>query len=137
MIRNSIGAGMLSGLGLGGGVLMIPLYREMKLTAVQASSTGAFNVFVTGIINILQALFLGVLSPSEFFFYFTVSAIGSFCISFLISTYLRKIHRTSIVELLLFLLTIVIVVYLPYTLFAKVASMDWHWSVILGFGSLC
>jgi len=62
LITNSIGAGLISGLGLGGGILIVPLYRELGLTTVQAASTSAFTVFVTSGINTIQAVFLGVLN---------------------------------------------------------------------------
>ena len=97
MIKNSIGAGILSGLGMGGGVLITPMYRQLGLKQVEATSTGAFNVFVNAIINIVMALSLGVLSFGQFFFYFGMTAFGSFVISWIIGSWLRKKHRLSLI----------------------------------------
>ena len=137
MIKNSIGAGIFSGFGLGGGVFLIPMFRMLGLNAVQASSTGAFAVFIAAILNVIQALLLGVLSIKQFLFFFSVTCFGSFCISLVVGTYLRKIHRTSVVELLLFLLLLASALYLPISLFLKVREYDYNWSLILSFGPLC
>ena len=88
---------MLSGFGMGGGILLIPMFRLLDLSPVQASSSGAFTVFIAAIINVLQGLFLGILRPAQFLFFFSLACFGSFCISYLVGSYLRRINRTSIV----------------------------------------
>jgi uncharacterized membrane protein YfcA len=137
LIKYSIGAGIFSGLGLGGGIFLVPMYRHLGLTSFQATSTCAFTVFITSGINAIQALFLGVLSFKQFFFFFGINSIGSFFISVLISTWLRRINRTSIVELMLGALLTLSTIYLPYSLWLKKERSGGDWSVILGFGSLC
>lgn len=97
LIKSSIGAGIFSGFGLGGGVFLIPMFRMLGLNAVQASSTGAFAVFIAAVLNVIQAILLGILSISQFIFFFLVTSFGSYCFSRIVGTYLRKIHRTSIV----------------------------------------
>ena len=64
IVKNSLGAGMLGGLGLGGGILLVPLYRSLDTTSVEASSTGAFTVFLTSGLNVIQVLSLGALNLS-------------------------------------------------------------------------
>ena len=113
------------------------MFRMLGLNAVQASSTGAFAVFIAAVLNVIQAILLGILSISQFLFFFSVTCIGSFGISFVVGTYLRKIHRTSIVELLLFLLLLASALYLPVSLVLKVKNFEWDWSLILSFGTLC
>ena len=134
---NSMGAGLLSGFGMGGGIFFIPMFRLLGLSPVQSSSSGAFAVFIGAIINVLQGLFLGILKPAEFMIFFLVSCFGSFCISYIVGKFLRKIHRTSLVELLLFLLLSASSIYLPISLIEKVEDHDWDWSIILTFGSIC
>ena len=97
IIKNSLGAGMLGGLGLGGGILLVPLYRSLDTSPVEASATGAFTVFLTSGLNVLQVLSLGILNVKEFIFYFSINCFGSFCISYLLNIWLRKINRTSFV----------------------------------------
>ena len=134
---NSIGAGLLSGFGMGGGIFLIPMFRLLELSPVQSSSSGAFIVFIAAIINVLQGLFLGILKPSQFLLFFSVSCFGSLCISYIVGSYLRKIHRTSLVELLLVLLLLGSSIYLPISLIIKVMNSGWNWSMILTFGSVC
>ena len=61
LITNSAFAGVLSGLGLGGGIILVPLYNELGLSPVHASSTSGFTVFVASGINVIQALFIGAM----------------------------------------------------------------------------
>lgn len=137
LIKNSLGAGMLGGLGLGGGILLVPLYRSLNTTPVQASSTGAFTVFLTSGLNVIQVLSFGALNVSQFLFFFGINCFGSFCISYLLSIWLRKINRTSFVEFLLLFFVTLSSIFLPYSLFAKVQQAGGDWSIILGFGSIC
>ena len=137
IVRNSVGAGIFSGLGMGGGIFMIPMFRIVGLSPVQASASGAFAVFIAAFLNVLQALFLGILTPRDFCFFFSITCFGSFCISYVVGSYLRKIHRTSLVELLLFLLLSASSIYLPLSLVFRVMNHDWNWSIITSFGSIC
>lgn len=115
----------------------MPLYRQLKLTPIQASSTCVFTVFVTAGINVIQALLLGVLSLSQFFFFFSITALSSLMLSLVISSYLRKANRASYVELLLLILLMAANFLLPYSLWLKYVDSGRKLSVIFGFGSLC
>ena len=137
IVRNSIGAGIFSGLGMGGGIFMIPMFRMVGLSPVQSSASGGFAIFIAAFLNVLQALFLGILTPIDFCFFFSITCFGSFGISYVVGSYLRKIHRTSLVELLLFLLLSASSIYLPLSLVFRVMSNDWNWSIVLSFGSIC
>lgn len=137
LLRDSLGAGIFSGLGLGGGIFLVPLYRQLKLSPLQASSTCVFTVFVTSTMNVIQALFIGVLNLKTFFFFFGVTAISSLLISIFVSNWLRKANRTSYVELLLFILLVLANFLLPFSLWFKYEEAGRNLSVIFGFGSLC
>lgn len=130
-------AGIFSGLGLGGGIFLVPLYRHLKLSPIQATSTCVFSVFITSAINVVQAIFLGALSFKQFFFLFGTTGIGSLLISIFVSSWLRKINRTSMVELLLFILLVMANCILPYSLWLKYENSGRNLSIIFGFGSLC
>ena len=58
-------------------------------------------------------------------------------VSKVVSAWLRRLNRTSIVELMLFILIGLSSTYLPYSLWDKVNSSGGDWSLILSFGSLC
>ena len=137
MLVNSLGAGVVGGLGLGGGVLLVPLYRSLGLSAVQASSTSAFTVFIISGINVIQALFLGQLGFVQFLIFFVTNLVGSYFISSCLSKKLKDINRTSLVELMLFILTIVMSICLAGSLWLKVELAGGNTSLILGFGTVC
>ena len=128
---------MFSGFGLGGGIFLVPLFRQLGLSPLQASSTCTFTIFVTATMNVAQAMFLGVLSPTQFFSYFLISFTGSCFMSVIISRILRRANRLSIVELLLFLLLLVTNIYLPISLWLKYEKSGHNLSIIFGFGELC
>ena len=104
---------------------------------MQASSTSAFTVFIVSGINVTQAFFLGKLGLVQFLVYFGVTFIGSILISIWLSAKLRRAHRTSLVELMLFVLTGIISMCLAFSLWYKVHLEGGNTSYILGFGSVC
>lgn len=130
-------AGVFSGFGLGGGLFLVPLFRSLRLNSLQATSTCTFTIFVVASINCLQAIMLGVLSLSSFLFFFLVSALGSYFLSVWISYSLRRIHRLSYVDLLLFFMISSAILAMPYGLWAKYVEGGRNLKVVLGFGSIC
>lgn len=119
LIQKGICAGIFSGFGLGGGIFLVPLYRQLKLNPLQATATCTFTIFITASINCIQAIFMGVLSVQQFVFFFGVCAFGSYFLSVLISNILRKANRLSCVEVLLLLLLLAANINLPISLWLK------------------
>jgi hypothetical protein len=109
----------------------------LRLSALQATSTCTFTIFVVATINCLQAIFIGVLSLEEFLFFFAVSASGSYFLSVFISYFLRRIHRLSYVDLLLLVMLVAAIVAMPFSLWAKYVEGGRNWRVVFGFGSIC
>jgi uncharacterized membrane protein YfcA len=130
-------AGVFSGFGLGGGLFLVPLFRSLRLSSLQATSTCTFTIFVVASINCLQAIFLGVLSLRQFLFFFAVSAVGSYFLSVCISYLLRKIHRLSYVDMLLLFMLSWAILAMPYSLWAKYVEGGRNLRVVFGFGSIC
>jgi uncharacterized membrane protein YfcA len=54
-------AGLFSGLGLGGGMFLIPMYRSLGCNSIQAAATCAFSIFTTSLLNCIQGILLGVI----------------------------------------------------------------------------
>ena len=73
----------------------MPALRKLNLSPIQATSTAALIVCITSFINVLQAIFLGVLSIPMFLTFFSITALGSLTISMVLSKYLRRINRMS------------------------------------------
>ena len=136
-MRYGFAAGIFSGFGLGGGLFLVPLFRSLRLSSLQATSTCTFTIFVVSSINCLQAIFLGVLSLPSFLFFFSVSAGGSYFLSVCISYLLRKIHRLSYVDFLLFFMLLWAILAMPYSLWVKYVEGGRNLGVVFGFGSLC
>ena len=122
MIKGSVGAGIFSGLGLGGGIFLVPMFRILNLNSFQATSTAACVVFIASGMNVIQALVMGILTIRDFLFLFTITCGGSYVLSKVISAWLRRTNRTSLVELMLFVLISLSSAYMPYSLWDKVQS---------------
>lgn len=46
-LRDSIKAGLFNGFGLGGGMILIPMYMGMGYTTIQSTGTSSFNVLLS------------------------------------------------------------------------------------------
>lgn len=64
MILKSVGAGIFSGFGLGGGVFLVPMYRNLGCKPLAATATCALGIFLTSFINCLQAISIGAVQIS-------------------------------------------------------------------------
>ena len=78
-------------------MFLVPLYQSLGLGSLQATATCTFSIFITAIINVIQAIYLGVLSFSQFFTYFSMSFAGSMFFSVIVAEKLRKANRLSYV----------------------------------------
>jgi uncharacterized membrane protein YfcA len=135
--NNSVLAGLYSGFGLGGGLFLVPMYKNLGLDPLQATASTAFNILIVASINTLQAIFIGAINMNELAYFVSLTAIGSFFLSTIISHYLQKKNRLSYVELMLVLLLGVSVFNIPYGLVMKYIQSGHDSSVIFGFGRLC
>lgn len=61
IVNYSVLAGLYSGFGLGGGLFLVPMYKNLGLDPLQATASTAFNILVTASINTLQAVFIGAI----------------------------------------------------------------------------
>ena len=129
----SLISGVFSGFGLGGGLLLNPLYQQLGISQIQATSTSSFSVFIVSGINVAQALFLGVLTFPEFLFYFWLTGLGGFFINFLIKLLLSYFNRVSVIYLALFMLTIVSSLGLLIILGFSLSHSRGNWSFLLSF----
>jgi uncharacterized membrane protein YfcA len=54
-------AGLFSGLGLGGGIFLVPMYKSLGCNPIQAAATCAFSIFITSLLNCIQGILLGII----------------------------------------------------------------------------
>ena len=59
LVQKSMGAGVISGFGLGGGIFLVSMYRNMGCTPLEATASSAFGIFITSFINWVQAIAFG------------------------------------------------------------------------------
>lgn len=90
-------AGLFSGMGLGGGIFLVPMYKSLNCNSIQAAATCSFTIFSSSLLNVIQGSLLGIIGIDDFLFLFTISILGSFVFSTFISKYLQKINRVSFV----------------------------------------
>lgn len=88
-------------------------------------------------INCIQGYLLGVIQLEDFLFFMVVSGGGSFVLSYFASHFLRKIHRLSMIELLLFTLMFIAAINIPGSLLFKYIESGYDSSLILSFGKWC
>ena len=97
IIYYSITAGIFSGFGLGGGLFLVPMYRCLGCSPLQATASTSFSIVITSFINCVQGVLLGVITPGDFIYFMIVAGGGSYLISLYLSDYLRKRNRLSYV----------------------------------------
>ena len=54
--------GIYSGFGLGGGLFLVPMFRDLGLDQLQSTATVAFCIAVVAFSNAIQAFFIGAMS---------------------------------------------------------------------------
>lgn len=93
----SVMAGLFTGLGLGGGLFLVPMYKSLGCNAIQAAATCSFTIFLSSLLNVIQGILLGLIGFEDFSVLFIVAILGSFAFCSFIPKYLQKINRVSIV----------------------------------------
>lgn len=137
IIKGSALGGLYSGFGLGGGLFLVPMYKSLGLNPLQATASTSFNILITTSINTIQAVFIGAIHFDELIYFVTLTALGSFFLSRLISHELQKRNRLSMVELMLVILLGVSIFNIPYGMIRRYIQSDYDPNVIFGFGRLC
>lgn len=61
---SSFGAGLMSSFGLGGGIVLVPMYRTIGATSLAGAGSVSFGVFLTALINTIQGVSIGVIQTS-------------------------------------------------------------------------
>lgn len=58
----SLVAGILSGFGIGGGMVLVPMYRSMGMKPLETSATCALGICLTAFVNCVQGISLGIIT---------------------------------------------------------------------------
>lgn len=90
-------AGLFSGLGLGGGMFLVPMYKSLGCNAIQAAATCSFTIFLSSLLNVIQGTLLGLIGFEDFSVLFSTAILGSYVCCSIVPKYLQKINRVSLV----------------------------------------
>ena len=75
----------MSGFGLGGGIFLVSMYRNLKCSPLQATASCAMSIFVTSFMNCFQAITIGSLQIKEFGYFIVILSTGGFIVSKIVS----------------------------------------------------
>jgi len=94
----SLIAGVLAGMfGIGGGTVMSPTLLSLGLNTFTLTPTSGAFVLQTSFMSLVSAALFGEVSYSTFGFFFAISFIGSFGVSYILGMLVKKYNRPSII----------------------------------------
>jgi uncharacterized membrane protein YfcA len=94
-------------LGLGGGVILTPLWLKMGFPNMRTSATSTFTVVFTSFSSLFSNLLAGRYSFMELIFWSSLSFIFSYFVSRILKYLVRKYKKESIIlVVLLFIITL-------------------------------
>jgi len=94
----SLLAGVLAGMfGIGGGTIMSPTLLGLGFKAQALSATSGFFVLQTSFLSLIAAILSGEVPPSVMGFFFAVSCVGSFGVSWAITKLVKRYQRPSLI----------------------------------------
>jgi len=128
-------AGVLAGLlGIGGGMIMNPTLLDIGVSAPEVAATSGFFVVQTSFISLFQSLLYQDVPLLEEGFFFLISLLGSFIVSFLLSFLIKRTNRPSII---LFSLIIVLVLSIIITPVFEIWQNLSNLKKLVEFGHVC
>ncbi len=128
-------AGFIGGLlGLGGGVILTPLWLKMGFPNMRTSATSTFTVVFTSFSSLFSNLLAGRYSFMELIFWSSLSFIFSYFVSRILKYLVRKYKKESIIlVVLLFIITLAGIVLPIQGLFRMIEKP----TRIYTFGTFC
>lgn len=112
--KASIVAGVLAGLlGMGGGTVMGPVLLSMDANIENVVATSGFFVVQTSFMTLFQSALYGDTPIMELLFFFGISFIGSYGISFVIKSLIKWYKRPSIALFILLAINVIGLVAMP------------------------
>jgi len=134
LLKISCFAGILSGMLIGGGILLNSYFLEMGLTPQSVGATMTLFLMIPFFMLMFTSVMSGRVEMDEFFWYMGLSMIGAFIISTYL-THLAKKHKRQSILLcsLCLVLGMVLIVVPAYGIQKIVANPD----AVLSFHSIC
>ena len=131
-------AGFVAGvIGIGGGVVLGPILLDLGIHPLVGSVTTNMLVLITSSSTTFQFILFKMLNLQYGIICIIFSAIGSYCGTYLVNTYVRKTGKQSFIVLVLFCVVIISAVVLPLSSLLNIIDDYRKGYNIFEFESLC
>lgn len=131
-------AGFIAGtIGIGGGVVLGPILLDLGIHPIVGTVTTNFLVLITSSSTTFQFILFKMLNYEYGFFCIIFSALGSYCGTHLVNSYVKNTGKQSFIVLILFFVVVISAVVLPLSSFINIVN-DYRKGIdIFEFESLC
>lgn len=131
-------AGFIAGtIGIGGGVVLGPILLDLGIHPIVGTVTTNFLVLITSSSTTFQFILFKMLNFEYGFFCIIFSALGSYCGTYLVNSYVKNTGKQSFIVLILFFVVIISAIVLPLSSLINIFN-DYKKGVdIFEFESLC
>ena len=131
-------AGFIAGtIGIGGGVVLGPILLDLGIHPIVGTVTTNFLVLITSSSTTFQFILFKMLNYEYGFFCIIFSALGSYCGTHLVNSYVKNTGKQSFIVLILFFVVVISAVVLPLSSFINIIN-DYRKGIdIFEFESLC
>ena len=91
LLISSVIAGMLATMvGIGGGLIILPILLSFGVPALQVAATTGFIVMFSSCLSLLQSIFMRVVNYYRLLMFFTLSFAGSMIVTNIIDKIVQK-----------------------------------------------
>ena len=131
-------AGFIAGtIGIGGGVVLGPILLDLGIHPIVGTVTTNFLVLITSSSTTFQFILFKMLNYEYGFFCIIFSALGSYCGTHLVNSYVKNTGKQYFIVLILFFVVVISAVVLPLSSFINIIN-DYRKGIdIFEFESLC
>ncbi|CAD8121505.1 unnamed protein product [Paramecium sonneborni] len=134
-VKSSMKAGFLGGLvGLGGGVVLTPVWLETGINPPRAAASATFTVMFTSFISVFIIALSGGYHISQFLILASVSGCGSYLVAGILKRLVKKYKRESIIIQVLLIVIAFGLIVLPLQ---SIKDVYYNPLSSIQFGRLC
>ena len=131
-------AGFIAGvIGIGGGVVLGPILLDLGIHPIVGTVTTNMLVLITSSSTTFQFILFKMLNVQYGIFCIIFSAVGSYCGTYLVNTYVKKTGKQSFIVFILFCVVIISAIVLPLSSLLNIINDYKKGYDIFEFESLC